>query len=199
MDSLWKYFDETFNVLRSISAPIMEEYFKVMEKAYREERALYIFGNGGSASTASHFAQDLSKGTLCDFENQKRLRVISLCDNISGITAWSNDMAYSSIFEQQLRNLAREGDIAIGISGSGNSENVVNGLHYAKTMNMTTIAFTGYDGGKIGKLVDLNIHFPSYNMGLVEAAHSVVMHYLVQELKERFAKKISMKIQHRAQ
>jgi len=187
MDSLRKYFNETFSVLQSISAPIIEEYFQVMEKAYQEELTIFIFGNGGSASTASHFAQDLSKGTLSDFENQKRLRVISLCDNISGITAWSNDMAYSSIFEQQLRNLAREGDIAIGISGSGNSENVVRGMNYAKAMNMTTIAFTGYDGGKIGKLVDLNVHLASFNMGLVEAAHSVVMHYLVQELKERLA------------
>ena len=103
------------------------------------------------------------------------------------MTAWANDDCYDCIFEQQLRNLANSGDVAIAISGSGKSANVVKGIEYAKEVKMKTIAFTGYDGGKIASLVDLNFHVPSFNMGLVEAAHAVIFHYIIDELKIRFA------------
>jgi D-sedoheptulose 7-phosphate isomerase len=185
MDNQTQYLSELHRVTTEVPRMLVEKLIATMEMAYQERRTIFIFGNGGSASSASHFAQDLSKGTITDFKDQRRLRVISLCDNISGITAWSNDKEYACIFEEQLKNLVHTKDIAIAISGSGKSPNVVRGIQYAKGHGMKTIAFTGYDGGVIGHLVDLNIHVPSTNMGMVEAAHGVIMHYIVDALKER--------------
>jgi D-sedoheptulose 7-phosphate isomerase len=117
----------------------------------------------------------------------KRLKTISLTDNISHILALANDEGYETIFEQQMVGLARPGDIAVGISGSGNSENVLRAVRYANEHEMTTVGLTGYDGGKLRPMVAYNIHVPSYDMGLVESIHGVVMHLIITELKERIS------------
>ncbi len=157
-----------------------------IEGAYREGRSVFIIGNGGSGAAASHFCEDLGKGTITDFERQRRLRVMSLTDNAPYILAWANDVGYDCIFEEQLKNLARPGDLLIAISGSGNSPNIIRAVRRAHRIGMETFGITGYDGGKLRRLARRSVHVPSFNMGEVEAAHSVVFHYLLDALRERF-------------
>src|SRR6266498_712486 len=116
--------------------------------ADQEGRRVYLFGNGGSAACASHFAEDLAKGTVKD-PGQKRLRVMSLTDSTPFITALGNDCGYETIFLEQLRTHAVAGDIALGISGSGNSPNVLNAISWANENELYTVGVTGFDGGRL--------------------------------------------------
>jgi len=156
--------------------------------AFEEGRTIFLIGNGGSAANASHFGQDLAKGTLSSLAAKRRFRVIPLTDNIGFITALANDEGYEAIFEQQLRNLATPGDLLIAISGSGNSPNVLRAVEYARSIEMKTIGVTGYDGGKLRVLVDENVHVPIEDMGMCEAIHSVVFHAAMSFLRARLAK-----------
>jgi len=163
----------------------LNSFIHLLEESFHNERTIFTFGNGGSGAAASHFCEDLGKGTLLDLNGKKRFRVMSLTDNLPYILAWANDHGYETIFEQQLRNFAKPGDIAVGISGSGNSENIIQAIEYANGIGMVTVGFTGYDGGKLGKLVQHQIHVPSFDMGIVESIHMSIMHYIVMTLKER--------------
>ena len=129
-----------------------DRFIATLYRGFEEERTIFLCGNGGSAAAASHFGQDLAKGTLSSMSATRRFRVIPLTDNIGFITALANDEGYESIFEQQLRNLAREGDLLVAISGSGNSPNVLRAVEYAHSIGMTTIGVTGFDGGKLRAL-----------------------------------------------
>ena len=157
-----------------------------IEAAYRNDKQVFIIGNGGSGANASHLCEDLAKGTLSDFENQKRLKVSSLTDNTPAILAWANDTSYDRIFLEQLKTYAAPGDLLISISGSGNSPNVLRAVEWAKEQGIRTFAITGYDGGKLGPLCDQELRVESFNMGAVEAVHSIVFHYLIERLHERF-------------
>jgi D-sedoheptulose 7-phosphate isomerase len=126
--------------------------------------------------------EDLGKGTLHDFEGQKRLKVMSLTDNAPYILAWANDEGYERIFVEQLKNFAEPGALLIAISGSGNSANVLRAVEYANANGMTTFGVTGYDGGQLKHISQKCLHVPSYNMGAVEAVHGIVFHYLVEAL-----------------
>lgn len=153
----------------------------ILLKAYLNDNTVFILGNGGSASTASHMACDLGKGTLKNVYNpkEKRFRVISLTDNVVTMTAFSNDLSYDDIFSQQLHNLLKPNDIVIGISGSGNSPNILKALKYAKTQGAITIGLLGYTtGGKAKKLVDLDITVQSNNYGIIEDQHLTLNHLL---------------------
>ena len=116
-----------------------------------------------------------------------RFRVMSLTDNIPYILAWANDHGYETIFEQQLKNFADPGDVAIGISGSGNSENVLRAIDFATTTGLKTVGVTGYDGGRLGGMVHYNIHVPMDDMGIVESVHVVIFHYIIYNLRDRIA------------
>ncbi len=144
-------------------------------------------GNGGSASLASHFACDLSKGTLQNVhdDNEKRFRVISLTDNIALMTAYSNDLGYEHVFSQQLKNLVNEGDVVIGISASGNSKNVINAISLAKKSKAVSIGLLGFDGGKLKEIVDLKLWVNKDNYGIVEDVHSSLQHMICFAVKER--------------
>ncbi len=148
--------------------------------AFNENRQVFIMGNGGSAVNASHFACDLSKGTLRRLydSNEKRFRVTSLTDNVATITAYANDLSYEDIFVQQLRNLAQPRDLIIVLSGSGNSSNIVRVLQYAKEINAKTIALLGFDGGEAKNLADCSIVVPSDHYGRIEDTH-LVLHHLI--------------------
>ena len=154
--------------------------------AYEHDRLVFIAGNGGSGANASHLCEDLGKGTLSDFERQKRLKVISLTDNTPYILAWANDEGYDRIFVEQLKNLAQEDALLIAISGSGNSANILRAVEYANANGMQTFAVCGYDGGKLKQIAHRSFHVQSRDMGAVEAVHAVVFHYLVDALRERF-------------
>lgn len=184
--SLGRYLSGFRRLLGRIDPREVEALADALADAYRQGRTVFLIGNGGSGSAASHFCEDLGKGTLTDFERQKRLRVISLTDNAPYILAWANDAGYECIFAEQLKNLARAGDLLVAISGSGNSANILRAVEYGNAIGMRTFGVTGYDGGKLRRLAQKSLHVPSFNMGAVEAAHAVVFHYLLDALRERF-------------
>jgi D-sedoheptulose 7-phosphate isomerase len=165
-----------------------DRFVDTLFRAFEEERTVFLVGNGGSAAAASHFGQDLAKGTLSSMQAKRRFRVIPLTDNIGFITALANDEGYDSIFEQQLRNLARRGDLLIAISGSGNSSNVLRAVEYARSIGMKTIGVTGFDGGKLRVLADESVHVPIDDMGMTEALHGVVFHLAMAQLRTKLAR-----------
>jgi D-sedoheptulose 7-phosphate isomerase len=139
-------------------------------------RHIFVCGNGGSASTASHFACDIVKG--CSFNRSSRFRIMALTDQLPTITAYANDVGYDVIFVEQLKNFAQANDLFMAISGSGNSPNVVRAMEYANSINCRTIALTGRDGGKLGPLAQLNIQVPVVHMGRIEDAHMNICHMI---------------------
>jgi len=139
-------------------------------------------GNGGSASTASHFACDLGKGTIC--EGKPRFRVVSLNDNMPLITALSNDFGYERVFIEQLMNLVSPDDLVISITGSGNSPNILKAVEYAKKQGAKTIGLIGFGGGKLQEIVDEHITVSNTNYGQVEDIHLILAHALSQYFKE---------------
>ncbi len=153
---------------------------------YDAGRHIFIIGNGGSGANASHLCEDLGKGTLVDFETQKRMKVMSLTDNTPYILAWGNDTDYSRIFLDQLKNFAEPG-LLIAISGSGNSPNIIVAVDWANEHGLSTFGVTGYDGGKLLQKAGRSLHVKSHNMGEVESVHLVAFHYLIDALRERFS------------
>src|SRR5579863_10330103 len=156
----------------------MGEIVVALMRAYESGRTVFLFGNGGSAALASHFACDLGKGTIMGNHGSKRFRVIALTDNLPLITAWANDSSYDDIFAEQLGNLAVLGDVAFAMSGSGNSRNVLRALEAAKVAGCTTMGITGYSGGKMKALCDYCVIVPSDNMQVIEDFHLSVCHAL---------------------
>jgi len=183
------FLEDVFKAHQEVAPNSLHSFINVLEEAFHEERTIFMFGNGGSGASASHFCEDLGKGTLFDLNGHKRFRVMSLTDNLPYILAWANDHGYETIFEQQLRNFAKKKDIAIGISGSGNSENVIRAILYANEIGMATVGFTGFDGGRLGQLVKHKIHVPSFDIGIVESVHNTLMHYVVTVLREQLTGK----------
>ncbi len=172
--------DDQINCLKMIREKNTEKIknvFDVLKKCKEKQNTIYILGNGGSASTASHFASDLLKTGI--LENENRFRVISLTDNTPVILAWGNDESFDNIFVQQLKNFVKEEDVVIGISGSGNSKNVLNAIDFANKTNVMTISFTGNDGGELAKISKLNLNIPSNDMLTIESMHLVICHLLL--------------------
>jgi len=181
-----EYNQLTYQLGKDLEQGSVEALVDTIEEAYRNDKQVFIIGNGGSAANASHLCEDLAKGTLSDFENQKRLRAISLTDNTPAILAWGNDTSYDRIFVEQLKSYANPGDLLVAISGSGNSPNVLVAVEWAKKNGVKTFGITGYDGGKLGPLCDCELRVESFNMGAVEAVHGIAFHYIIEVLHERF-------------
>lgn len=159
-------------------------------KARENGKTIFIMGNGGSATTASHFAGDLSKGTIV--EGFPRFRAIALTDNIPNMLAWANDNGYEYIFVEQLKNLMEQGDVVIGISGSGNSENIIRAIEYANEHNAVTIGLSGFsENNKLMNTAKINIHAPSSCMQRVEDIHLVLQHLLISLIREEMKHEIS--------
>jgi D-sedoheptulose 7-phosphate isomerase len=184
--SATEYFDKVNELLHGMSQA-SESFVDALWRGFEEDRTIFLVGNGGSAANASHFGQDLAKGTLSSMDATRRFRVIALTDNIGFITALANDEGYDSIFEQQLRNLARPGDLLVAISGSGNSPNVIRAVEYARSIDMKVIGVTGYDGGKLLPLSDVSVHVPIVDMGMTEAIHAVIFHLAMNQLRTKLA------------
>ncbi|MCL0060404.1 SIS domain-containing protein [Dehalococcoidia bacterium] len=180
-ETIENYLSEVSATLDKLPVGVIAQVIEVLEEARIKGRRVYIFGNGGSAATASHFAADLSKGAIG--KGKPRIKAFALTDNVSLLTAWANDTIYENVFAEQLENLLEPGDIVIGVSGSGNSPNVLNGIKVAKTKGATTIGFIGFDGGKLKDLVDISIIVPSHNMEQVEDTHLIVGHVVTTCLR----------------
>jgi len=176
------YFTELKKTLDEIPMERVDKIVQMIYKAYRNNKYVFIMGNGGSASTASHFACDLGKGTIC--EGKPRFRVVSLNDNMPLITALSNDFGYERVFIEQLMNLVSPDDLVISITGSGNSPNILKAVEYAKKQGAKTIGLIGFGGGKLQEIVDEHITVSNTNYGQVEDIHLILAHALSQYFKE---------------
>jgi D-sedoheptulose 7-phosphate isomerase len=170
------YREHLIDALSKIDLEQVDQAIDWLKEARRNRGHIFTCGNGGSASTASHFVCDIIKGA--SFSRGSRFRITALCDNVATLTAYSNDISYECAFVEQLKNLAQPRDVVIGISGSGNSPNVIRAFEYAIDCGCRTIALTGRDGGKLGKLAELNIQVPVPHMGRIEDAHMAVCHMI---------------------
>lgn len=180
------YLDHVRTVLARVDAAEVGRFIEILLAARRRNATIFFIGNGGSAATASHFANDLGVGTNCD---ELPFRAVSLTDNTAVITAIANDFGYEEIFARQLRILGKRGDVLVAISASGNSPNLLRSFEQARTSGLTTVAITAFDGGRMKSLADQSIHVPTGpgEYGPAEDAHMVLDH-LVGAYLSRFVK-----------
>lgn len=178
--------------LRRINQADMQRWADHLYRAWETQRCVFIFGNGGSATTASHFAEDLGKSTLkpedLKDESKKRLKVLSLTDNVGWLLAVGNDVGYDQIFTQQLMNYGQRGDLVIAISGSGNSPNVLSAVDWANRHGLITFGLTGYNGGKLKAMQQDGLHLALDDMGMVESIHLCLFHWVLNDVFARINK-----------
>ena len=184
-DGIDGYFSRLHQGLDAVDRASVERLVDLLFEAHQAGRTAFIVGNGGSAANASHFCQDLSKGTAMRNPAIRRLRALSLVDNGSWLTALGNDEGYDAVFVQQLLTFAQEGDLLIVISGSGNSPNVLRAAEWARAHGVAVIAVSGFDGGRLHPLADHIVHVPLTDMGIVESVHLGLFHSVVEQLAKR--------------
>jgi D-sedoheptulose 7-phosphate isomerase len=183
-----QYFDGLERVFMSLPHDAINRIADELLRANGSGRMVYLFGNGGSASLASHLACDLGKGTAyCD--RGKRFRVLALTDNLPTLTAWANDSSYEDVFSEQLRNFVEAEDIAFAISGSGNSKNVLNALRVAREAGATTVGISGYQGGEMKSLCDICAVVPSDDMQIIEDMHVAIAHSIFRIVHSRMSRR----------
>jgi len=184
-----QFLDRVGEELRKIDPAQVQTLADEIYSRYQSRGTVYVIGNGGSGSNASHLCEDLGKGTIQkkDFDNdaKKRLRILSLTDNTPYILAWGNDEGFDRVFVEQLKNLANPGDLLIAISGSGNSPNILRAVDWANRNGLTTLGCTGFTGGKLQTLAHHNFHVPLDDMGIVESIHLTAFHWVVDNLYAR--------------
>ena len=176
-EQIKSYIEEEIKLLGTMDIESVNKILNLLVEAYERESTIYVCGNGGSASTASHMANDFNKGI--SEHTDKKFHLCCLNDNIATVLAVANDIGYDEIFSFQLEGNVKEGDIVIGISGSGNSQNVINALECGKKNKATTIGWVGFDGGKVNKMADVIFHVEENNMQLVEDLHIILNHLLM--------------------
>lgn len=183
------YLAEFKTVLEHLPLEQAKQAADILYRAYQTDHLVFTFGNGGSAALASHLASDLGKSTHipgpASLRQSKRLRVLALTDNVPLLTAWANDASYEDVFAGQMENFLQAGDVAFGISGSGNSPNVLRALELARRAGATTVGLTGCGGGKMKDLLDCPIIVPSNHMQHIEDAHLILAHLIFLDLKAR--------------
>lgn len=166
-----------------LSVEDIDKVMNILTEAYEAGKQVFIMGNGGSAATASHLVCDFNKGI--SYGKRKRFKVICLNDNVATMMAYANDVSYDVIFVEQLKNFFNKGDIVIGISGSGNSPNVLKAIEYANEQAGITIGLTGYDGGKLKTIAQYGVHVPIKDMQITEDLHMVLDHLMMKVLWQR--------------
>ncbi len=171
-----RYKTDLLQAIDTIDLDKVQQAVNMLANAREQERHIFVCGNGGSASTASHFACDMVKGA--SFNRASRFRIMALTDSLPTLTAYSNDVNYECVFVEQLKNFAKSGDIVMAISGSGNSPNVLRAVEYGNSIGCRTIALTGRDGGKLGSLAQTNIQVAHQHMGRIEDVHMIVTHMI---------------------
>lgn len=177
------YIEEEQRLLGEVSEADFNKVIDLFQATYDEGKQIFVFGNGGSGSTASHFACDINKGV--SYGHDKRFKVICLNDNIATVLAYANDASYDDIFVEQLKNFLNPGDLVFGISGSGNSENVLRAIRYAGENNAATLGFTGFEGGALKVAAENSINIPSDDMQKIEDIHLILTHMIMQAFCKR--------------
>ena len=186
-----QFLDRVGAELRKLDPAQVQSLADAIHGCYEKRSTVFVIGNGGSGSNASHFCEDLGKGTIKreDFDNdqKRRLRILSLTDNTPYILAWGNDEGFDRVFVEQLKNLANAGDLLIAVSGSGNSPNVLRAVEWANRHGLMTFGCTGFNGGKLRTLAQQNLHVPLDDMGIVESIHLTAFHWVVDDLHRRIS------------
>ncbi len=176
------YRSQLLAAIESVDLKGVDQAIQWFAEARDNDRQIFLCGNGGSASTASHISADMLKSA--SLGKERRFRILALTDSLPAITAYSNDVCYDCVFEEQLKNFARPDDLVLAISGSGNSRNVVRAIEYANSLGCRTIALTGRDGGDLSRAAQLNIHVPSPHMGRIEDVHLMICHMICYHFVE---------------
>jgi D-sedoheptulose 7-phosphate isomerase len=182
-DHIHSYLDRLERAIETISPALVDEFAARLYRAYKDGKQVFVLGNGGSASTASHMAADLGKNTIG--ASMRRFRIMSLNDNMPLMTALSNDLGYHRVFAEQLMNLIRPGDVLVVISGSGNSPNVLRAVEYARDQCAQVVGLLGFSGGRAAALCDTALVVGSDDYGVIEDAHLILNHILVEYFRER--------------
>lgn len=184
-----QYLNRLEEEISKIDRSSLEKWADLIYKAWEHNRFVFILGNGGSGTTASHMSEDLGKSTLppseLGDESKKRLKVLSLTDNAGWILAVGNDLSFDEIFVQQLMNYGREGDLVIAISGSGSSPNVIRAVDWANRHGLTTFGLTGYSGGELRKIQRHGLCVELDDMGMVESIHLCLFHWVLNDVYAR--------------
>jgi len=184
MRHLRDYLDRTAALARDMPLDVTGAVIERLIEAGEADRHIFVMGNGGSAATASHFANDLGKGDVTG--SARRLRVMALTDNVPLLTAWANDTHFHRVFAEQLRNFLGAGDVVIGVSASGRSPNVLAALRLAREHRACTIGFTGQSGGEMKDLVDHCVRVPSDNVQHIEDLHLIAFHLVYSHLRDHY-------------
>ena len=187
-NEIGRYLKELTDVIGRLDLDQIDSAMKALMEAYEKEGRVYIFGNGGSAATASHFVCDFNKGVSVNLE--KKFNFVCLNDNVPTVMAIANDCGYENVFLLQLKNKLKKNDVIIAISGSGNSENVIKAVEYAKEKGNKIITLTGYDGGRLLKLADHPIHVNMNDMQKVEDVHMILDHLMSQVIAGSLGQKM---------
>lgn len=182
----YSYIESLKKILDSFPHSQFDLIVGALLEAYENNRHVFVMGNGGSGATASHFACDINKGTCARLE--KKFKVICLNDSTPTIMAYANDYSYEDIFVEQMKNFFKHGDVIMGISGSGNSENVLKAIRYAGRNCGKTIGISGYEGGELAKLVDISLIVQSDDMQKIEDVHMICVHIIMQTLDRAIKK-----------
>jgi D-sedoheptulose 7-phosphate isomerase len=191
MFSSTAYFEKLKRTMNAFPHGSFDSLIVSLKSALENGRQVILMGNGGSAATASHWACDLNKGCSLFSGDCKRFRAICLNDNVATLLAYANDLAYSEVFVEQLKNFLQPNDLVIGISGSGNSVNVIKALEYASENGASTAALVGFDGGRLARIAKLTVHVAVSDMQVVEDMHCIVMHMTMQALLEHQQDRVS--------
>ncbi|GAA4426641.1 SIS domain-containing protein [Bremerella cremea] len=183
------YIDRFKAELDKLDQSQITKWADLIYDAYESGNFVYIFGNGGSGCNASHMAEDLGKSSLREKdlgdESLRRLKVLSLTDNVGWIMAVGNDIGYDQIFLQQVMNYGQEGDVVLAISGSGNSDNVLKAVDWSNRHGLKTLGLTGYGGGKLRDMAQHSFHVPLDDMGMVESIHLAIFHWVLNDVFAR--------------
>ena len=177
VDDIKKYISDEIEVLNQLDIEAINTVMNIFDEAFENESMIYVFGNGGSSATSSHYQNDFNKG-ISEYTD-KKFRFLCLNDNIPTIMAIANDIGFEEIFRFQLRGRLKKGDLVVAISGSGNSVNILNAVKYAKEQGNIVIGITGFDGGKLKELSDYNLHVPVRSMQITEDIHMFFDHLIM--------------------
>lgn len=177
--------------LESVDKVQLEKVLETLELAYRKRTPVFVCGNGGSLTMSDHFHCDHAKGTHYDALLRPKIEPLT---SGSILTAIANDIGYEDVFSFQLSMKACSGDILVAISASGNSPNIISAIKKAKDLNMSVIAFVGFNGGEAAKLADMVLHVKENNYGIIEDCHQCLMHILAQHIREKNSKNQNIKL-----
>ena len=171
------YLDHEIKTIKALDVEAINSALNMLEGAFERGSTVYIFGNGGSSATASHYQNDFNKGV--SEHTEKKFNFLCLNDNVATVMAVANDIGFEEVFRFQLRGHLKPGDIVIAISGSGNSKNVINAVEYAKEQGNAVIGITGYNGGKLKPMSDVSLHAPVDSMQITEDVHMIFDHLMM--------------------